>query len=159
LAIKELRRLLAPPQREAQAGQALVELALMAIILMVLLGFTLDIGRAYYSYLALKDAAGEGAYYGSVHPGWIDSGDCADPTNVVYRVKNSAPSGGLVNWDSVAVNVDVPSTTAGSYITVTATSQFQLIAPFTSVFTGGSTVPLTAVSSARLLAPVEATCA
>ena len=131
----------------------------MAIILMVLLGFTLDIARAYYSFQVIKDAAGEGAYFGSVHPTWDDniSPSCPDPHNVAYRVRHAAP-GGLVDLSGAAVTVAAPSTAAGSLITVSVTVNYQLVAPFTGAFIGSQSLPLTATSSARILAPPDAAC-
>src|SRR5687767_2236017 len=95
------------PKNKSQAGQSLVEFSLMAIVLIILLVGVMDLGRAYFTYLALKDAAAEGAYYGQGHPAWIDSGDSADPNNIEYRVRNSAPQGGLVNWDDPTTTVVV----------------------------------------------------
>lgn len=144
------------PGGEAENGQALVEMALMAVILMILLSFLLDIGRAYYSYQALKDAAGEGAYYGSVHPTWTDAPPCEDKDTISYRVRHAAPSGGLVDLTAASVNVSAPAVSAGNFITVTATTNFQLIAPFTGMLIGTQTLQLKAVSSARILAPATA---
>jgi Flp pilus assembly protein TadG len=51
-----------------ERGQSLVELAVsLPIILLLLLG-TIDFGMAIYSYTILKDAAQEGALYGSFDP-------------------------------------------------------------------------------------------
>ncbi len=146
---------LAPKRSDRQQGQALVEMAMMLTVVLLLLGFTLDIGRAYYSFLALKDAAGEGAYYGSVHPTWRTHTDCANPQNVTYRVQHAAPPGGLVDLQSTTVNVSAPDVSAGNMITVTVSTTFELLAPFTPIFVGGQTLPLTAVSSARILAPAS----
>src|SRR5678815_2728013 len=92
-------------KNKSPAGQSLVEFSLMAIVLVILLVGVMDLGRAYFTYLALKDAAAEGAYYGQGHPAWLDSGDSADPDNIEYRVRNSAPKGGLVDWDDPDVTV------------------------------------------------------
>src|SRR5438128_7469048 len=54
--------------RQAERGQGLVEFSLSLVFLTVLLLGVLDIGRAYFTYLGLKDAAEEGAYYGSAFP-------------------------------------------------------------------------------------------
>ena len=142
---------------ERDRGQALVEMALMAVIILILLSFLLDIARSYYSFQVLKDAAGEGAYYGSVHPTWIDDDDpCPDPASIAHRVKHAAPSGGLVDLQDADVDVEAPSTTAGSLITVTVTVDFHLVAPFTPALVGSQTLPLTATSSARILSPATA---
>src|SRR6185295_11358721 len=56
------------PGDDRERGQGLVEFSLMLVFLSVLLISLLDLGRAYFTYLALKDAASEGAYYGSAFP-------------------------------------------------------------------------------------------
>jgi hypothetical protein len=134
-----------------KAGQSLVEFSLMAIVLLILLTGVMDLGRAYFTYLALKDAAAEGAYYGQGHPAWINSGDSADPNNIEYRVRNSAPQGGLVNWDdpTTTVDIDAPDKTPGKTLTVTVTSPYQLITPFI----GGQTLTLKARSVSVIVSP------
>ena len=49
-------------------GQSLVELALMFTILLVLVAGAVDFGRAFFTWLSLRDAAQEGAAYGSIAP-------------------------------------------------------------------------------------------
>jgi len=55
------------PQRP-EKGQSMVELALTITILMILLAGAIDMGRAFFTYMAMRDAAQEGAAYGSVNP-------------------------------------------------------------------------------------------
>lgn len=142
-----------------ERGQSLVEMALMMTAILLLLSGVLDLGRAYFSYLALQDAAGEGAYYGSVYPDrWCSSG-CphvsADPHNIEYRVKYSAPSGGLVDWSTAVVSVSTPggSLSPGQTIQVSVTYNFKLLAPFIGTIVGSQFLPLTATSEARILSP------
>ena len=40
-----------------QRGQSLTEMAIFITLLMLVLAGVIDLGRAYYSYLSLKDAA------------------------------------------------------------------------------------------------------
>src|SRR3990172_3740448 len=100
-----------------ERGQSLVEFTLMMSIIMILMLGLLDLGRAFFTFLAMQDAAGEGASFASVHPTWVDDGDNDDPNNVTYRVRNSAPTGTLVDMNTAAVTV----TDDGSLITVTMT--------------------------------------
>lgn len=51
-----------------ERGQSMVELALTITILMILLAGTIDLGRAFFTYMAMRDAAQEGAAYGSLNP-------------------------------------------------------------------------------------------
>ncbi|MBI3360843.1 MAG: pilus assembly protein [Chloroflexi bacterium] len=140
-------------ESKLERGQSLVELALMMTVLVLLLAGVLDLARAYYSYLALRDAAGEGAYYASIHPSWKTSADNPDPDNITYRVKNAAPSGGFVSFTAAAVTVTAPSISAGNYITVTVSTSYRIITAFIGGIVGSQTLPLSATSSAKILSP------
>lgn len=139
------------PRTIAQRGQSLVELTFMVIVLVWLLAGILDLGRAYFTFIALRDAAGEGAYYGSVHPTWQTSSDNADPNNITYRVKNSAPTGGLVDWSSATVTITAPSPTPGNLLTVTVSYNYTLLTPFVGTIVGSQTLPLSATATAEIL--------
>ncbi len=41
-------------------------------LLMIILAGTIDFGRAFFTWLALRDAAQEGASYGSIYPSRVD---------------------------------------------------------------------------------------
>lgn len=111
---------------QAEAGQSLLEFAIMVLVLTITLMGILDIGRAYYSLIALQDAAGEGAAYAAIKPTCLTSMQCPDPDNITWRTKNASPSG-LVNRDRIQVNVNAASLDSGNPITVTATYQHRLL--------------------------------
>ena len=137
-----------------EQGQSLVEFSLMVIILTALLLGILDLGRAYFSFLALQDAAGEGATYAAQYPTYVTSTNSANPNNITYRVKNAAPIGTLVDWNSATVTVtNSGSTSQGQPITVTVTTSYQLITPFVGTIVGSQTLPLSAVSVAIITTP------
>ncbi len=162
-------------RRRSERGQGLVEFSLMLIFLTVLLMGVLDLGRAYFSYLALKDAAQEGAYFGSAFPQCVntnginnDSPSCGDPNNIPYRVKHSAPRGSLVNMNNLnaVVRTDLPCGTAqpcvmqaGESLTVTVSYQYQMLTPFVGAIANGQTLTLTAVSSAVIVRVPDCTVA
>ncbi len=151
----------------AERGQSLVEFVFMAIVLGILLLGVLDLGRAYFTYMALLDAAGEGATYGSVNPTkWCNSAGSnfpsacpadrtsSDPDNIVYRVISSAPSGSLVDWSQAIVLVESDSTIKpGREIRVTVTTNYQLLTPFIGSIVGSQILPLRAQASAAILSP------
>lgn len=138
----------------SETGQSLVEFSLMIVILTSLLLGILDIGRAYFTFLALQDAAGEGASYAAQYPTYVTSSNSADPNNVTYRVKNAAPVGTLVDWNSATVTVaNSGSTAQGQPITVTVTTNYQLLTPFVGTIVGSQTLPLSAISVATITAP------
>src|SRR5262245_6472183 len=153
--------------RRAERGQGLVEFSLAVVFLSVLLMGVLDLGRAYFSYLALKDAAQEGAYYGSAFPQCMDtdginndSVDCADPNNIPYRVRHSTPQGGLVdlNDPSAQINITLPCGSAspcvmtdGQSLTVTISYRYQMLTPLVGAIAQGQVLTLTAHSSAVIV--------
>ena len=66
-----------------ESGQSLVELALSMTLLLILLAGVVDLGRAFFTYIALRDAAQEGASYAAVYADAndmdeLESGDIGD---------------------------------------------------------------------------------
>ena len=51
-----------------QNGQGMVEFAISLVFLMIIVAAIVDGGRALFTYMALRDAAQEGALYGSIEP-------------------------------------------------------------------------------------------
>jgi hypothetical protein len=51
-----------------EVGQSLVEFAVSGIIILLLLVAIADFGRAFFTYLSMRDAAQEGAAFGSICP-------------------------------------------------------------------------------------------
>jgi Flp pilus assembly protein TadG len=53
-------------KNKKEQGQSLVELAMSLTILLILLAGLVDLGRAFFTYITLRDAAQEGAAYATV---------------------------------------------------------------------------------------------
>ena len=79
----------------AEKGQSLVELALTSLIILTLLAGAGDFGMAFFSYVAIRDAAQEGALYGSIYPYFDSNGnskyDSGEPLNI-GAIKNRVQS-------------------------------------------------------------------
>lgn len=141
------------------AGQSLVEFTLMLVFLTVVLMGVLDLGRAYFTYLAVKDAASEGAYFGSAFPQCLDESvalfnpGCAGANNIDFRVRNTSPQGGLVDWSEAVVVTTHQSVSleAGQVLTVSVSYQYQMITPIVSAIASNGTLTLTARSSAVII--------
>ena len=139
-----------------ERGQSLVEFSLMLVVLVTLLMGVVDLGSAFFAYLALKDASAEGAYFGSVFPqcensASVSGGRCGDPNNVDYRVRQSAPVGGLIDWSAATVTINAPNDNPGELITVTVSYNHSLITPVVGAIIGGQTFPLSATSVAVIV--------
>ena len=64
-----MKRLLKRPRRRRdEAGQAIVELALVLILLLLLLVGAAALGRAFHAYIVITNSAREGARYASHFP-------------------------------------------------------------------------------------------
>lgn len=136
-----------------EQGQSLVEFSLMAVVLVLIMAGILDLGRAYFTYLALKDAAAEGAYFGAVFPQCAPTevSPCTAPDTVDYRIRNSSPRGSLVDWSTAEVAVNMPSPTPGATLTVTVSYEYQLLTPFVGAIVGGQNLTLNARSAAIIV--------
>jgi Flp pilus assembly protein TadG len=55
-----------------KSGQSLVELAISLTVIMLLLAGAVEIGLALFQYVTMRDAAQEGALYGSLEPNEVD---------------------------------------------------------------------------------------
>jgi hypothetical protein len=66
-------------------GQALIETALIGILICMLFGGALDFGLAYFTFQSLSNAALEGVSYGSMEP---MKGTAKNDTEIQLRVRN-----------------------------------------------------------------------
>lgn len=130
-----------------QRGQSLIEFAISLTFMITLLAGVVDLGRAYFVFITLRDAAQEGAMYGSIEP--------TDVTGIKNRVV--ATSDGLldlghVSMDKIGVKL-LPEGTAvacaGYGIEISVTYDFTLVAPFL----GGRSLPLKAIVTDTILQP------
>jgi Flp pilus assembly protein TadG len=129
--------------RQHERGQGLVEFAVGVIVLLILLMGMLDLGRAFFSYLSVLDAAQEGAAYGSIAP--------ADTNGIRQRVRDT--STGPINFvdlrdSQIDVQVDTYAC-SGNNISISVQCNFTLVTPFI----GGKILPLTAVVTDTILLP------
>jgi hypothetical protein len=69
---KEIMDYKLPFKKLVEQGQSMVEFAVSAIVILLLLVGIADFGRAFFTYLTLRDAAQEGAVYASVCPIHLD---------------------------------------------------------------------------------------
>lgn len=53
---------------QKESGQSFVELAMTLVFVLILLAGLVDLSRAFFVYMALRDASQEGAVFGSIDP-------------------------------------------------------------------------------------------
>lgn len=96
---------------------------LLPVLLLILMG-VLDFGRYFYTGLAVRHAAREGARYGAVHPG--------DDAGIRSRVE-AAATGLDVSQLAVQVAPDPSRRTVGEPLTVQVRYPFRFITPLAGV--------------------------
>jgi Flp pilus assembly protein TadG len=112
-------------------GQSLVELAISLTVMLLLLAGAVTFGMALFSYVAIRDAAQEGALYGSMYP-YTDSNnngkyDTGEPINLGNTTSGIcgrviAASNSPVNMSGFTCSSDGNSYHAGNNIDVIATT-------------------------------------
>lgn len=158
-----------------ERGQSLVELAISLTVMLLLLSGAVSFGMALFSYVALRDAAQEGALYGSMNPYFDQDGNAqydpaTDPVNwtgVVGRIRASSTS--PIDFADTSVVPD-------SYIHVTATNgtgtacegsvgtvpnavqvrveyDYPIFMPFVGAIIGNQNIHLTATVTDTILEP------
>lgn len=158
---------------KSERGQSLVELAVSLVILLLLLSGAVEFGILFFQYVQLRDAAQEGALYGSTHPYLDVDGDgfdvgeesTANTDDIAERARASSPTNSPLDLNVTtgpnAVTVTVlPSApgqvefcedaTAGNGITVTVSYTHRMFMPFLT----GREIPLNASVTDTILTPM-----
>jgi Flp pilus assembly protein TadG len=129
--------------RQAERGQSLVEMTVGMVILLIIVMGILDLGRVYFTYLTLQDAAGEAALYLAVDPcctyppeGEGVAGGCSNPNNAKYRAAYSADQNFAdaiwnLGVDGFQAQVDNPQL-IGSPISVAVSYPYTPLTPLVS---------------------------
>lgn len=140
-------------------GQSLVELSVSLMVILLLLSGAVDLGMALFSYTTLRDAAQEGASYGSMNP--------SDTNGIRERVRRAGGTGGnsgpvdLTAFTDAQINVFVigaaqcQGSTGGvpNGIQVTLTYDYPIVMPLLGTVLGSQTIPLSARVTDTILSP------
>lgn len=133
---------------KSERGQSLVELAISILILVYLLAGAVEFGLAFFQYVQLRDAAQEGALYGSMNPGDL---------NGVRTRARAASTSPIDLSDTTTVTVTptiIGAACEGNAIQVTVSYNHQIFMPFIPQFIGSSTIPLNATVTDTILSPL-----
>ena len=160
-----------------ERGQSLAELSITMTLVLILLAGVADAGRAFFTYITLRDAAQEGALYGSfafsdtlpgspntlVSPGTVctrittrlsENSDhpvdiSAEATASVQIAQASNPS----VWIDCTADIAIQPC-AGDHLRVSVTYEdFTLSMPFLGTAVGSQMVDITAAVEDSILAP------
>lgn len=135
-------------RNDSENGQSLVEFTFSLIVLVILLAGLVDLGRALFTYMALRDAAQEGALYGSFTPA-----DTAGIQDRMYQNSNLLAS--LEGTGLIDINITHDGTPCtGEAITIEIThNSFPITMPFLGSLLGSQTIHITASVTDTILAP------
>ena len=142
--------------KKNERGQSLVELAVSLVLLLLLLSGAVEFGMAFFQFIQLRDAAQEGALYGSVNP--------SDPPNIINRVQGASNSPINLATDAT-INISIDGydylTQSSQYATVDCEGHglevkvsydHQIFMPFMTAIVG-PTIPLSANVTDTILSP------
>jgi Flp pilus assembly protein TadG len=133
---------------KGERGQSLVEMAISIVILLYLLAGAVEFGLAFFQFVQLRDAAQEGALYGSMNPGDLDG--------VVMRTRAASTS--PINLNDASIVVVTPTIIGaaceGNGIKVVVSYKHKIFMPFIPQFIGSSTIPLRAEVTDTILTPL-----
>jgi Flp pilus assembly protein TadG len=140
--------------KRSEKGQSLVELAVSLIALLVLLAGVADLSRIALAYMATRDAAQEGATYGSINP--------TACTEIINRTQQSAS--GTFGPGAVNVTVTINGKQCGSAGVTDACvdkevrvdvnkPDFPITMPFLGAIIGSQEVALNSFASDTILGP------
>lgn len=154
-----------------EKGQSLVELALGLIVLLIILAGLVDLGRAIFYYLAMRDAAEEGLVYGVVYPNNCTQiedrvfGSLADPNiQVQVFIGRQAETAIDTNvYDLQACNNQNacrkchghPGSDVHVMQIVVINPNFPLSMPFIGTFLGTQSISLRASIQGTIIRPIQ----
>jgi Flp pilus assembly protein TadG len=132
---------------KSEKGQSLVELAISLVILLYLLAGAVEFGIIFFQYVQLRDAAQEGALFGSINP--------TDTAGITARVQASSNS--PIDLTTITPNIsysDDARKCEGEAITVAVSYNHRIFMPFLPQLIGRNDVTLTAQVTDTILTPV-----
>lgn len=143
-----------------QKGQSLVELAISLTVLLILLTGTIDFGIGLFHYIAMREAAQEGALVGSINPPpRAGSWNCPDSNirSICDRVINTTGEEGLIRkmYDAgMIVTISAPDKACeGSGITISLEYEYPLTMPFLGTILGSDHILLRTSATDTILTP------
>ena len=155
---------------KSQRGQSLVELGVSLLILLYLLSGAAEFGILFFQYVQLRDAAQEGALFGSMNPtstSWqsietraraasnspIDLTD-ASLVDVEIHIIDSTTHTSTLVWRNGAAQGSTTSACEGNGVQVTVTYDHNIFMPFMPQILNRNVIPLSADVVDTILQPI-----
>lgn len=132
---------------DRQSGQSLVEFAFSLVFILILLVGIVDSARALFTYMAMRDAAQEGALYATINP-------CA--TNLIInhiRDASDLVRGMNLTTDDIQVSIIGSACTGGGVRIQVEYPNFPLTMPFLGSFIGSQNIPIRVTVTDTIMTP------
>jgi len=148
-----------PSIKKSEKGQSLIEFALVLVFLLSLLAGVFDLGRAFFAYIIIRDAAQEGAVFGAIAPkDDINAFSLAVADRVVAAyVDPSNPSEVPIDASVMTVQVDIVGSACagpGNGVRVTVDYSLPVTMPFLGAIIGSQDVHLSTHVEDSILSPI-----
>ena len=139
--------------KKSEKGQSLVELSVSILILLLILVGVIELGNLFYQYIAMREAAQEGAIYASIYPTACNQ--------TIERIKKGLY---VVDPDQVEVEVQVNGSQchlatqadacASKEIIVTVHQpEYKIMVPFLGSVLGKQSLEISAVVTSTIIRP------
>ena len=146
---------------KTERGQSLVELSISLLVLLFLLAGAVEFGLAFFQFVQLRDAAQEGALFGSMDPeAAIESRVRGSSSSPVDLEQNDPGLPGYVDVQIAATErgtgnaKTLADACEGDALTVTVSYDHMLFMPFIPQILNSDRIPLEAVVTDTVLSPV-----
>jgi hypothetical protein len=147
-----------------EKGQSFIEMAFGMVILVLLLGGLIDLGRSFLILVAVENAAGEGVLFGITHPECLTSdhapGYCVGNENIETRVREEGKP--IINLTDTNSEIDIllddvnlddsPEILGGVTLTVEIKYTYSPVTPI-GFLIWGDTAEVRAQAHQQLLSP------
>ncbi len=145
--------------KKSEKGQSLTEFALVLVFLLSLLAGVFDLGRAFFAYIIIRDAAQEGAVFGAIaQKDDINAFTSAVADRVVAAyVDPSDPSNVPIDINALNIQVDIigsPCAAPGNGVRVTVDYSLPVSMPFLGALIGSQNVQLSTAVEDSILSPI-----
>ena len=140
-----------------ERGQSLVELSISLVLLLLLLSGAVEFGIAFFQFVQLRDAAQEGALYGSMNP------QTCQP--ILDRIEGASNSPVDLSTATKKISINGNDCGSASYATLDCEGKglkvdiwydHQIFMPFLPIVIG-DTITLHASVTDTILSPVKCT--
>lgn len=136
-----------------ERAQSLVEFAISLVLILTILTGAVEISLALFEYVTIRDAAQEGALYGSINP--------TDVEGMQFRAKAAAAdvlaldevADITVSWSNSTKKCEGLTSGVPHSVTVKVTHLHQMVMPFIGAIMNRQQIPMSATVTDTILSP------